>query len=433
MMRNSVSNIFTNLDWLLILLYLLLVSIGWMSIFAVDFSSEAAGLINLSTHYGKQLVWIGFSVVLVSLILSIEAAFYEKYASVFYIISLFFLLGLFVFGKTINGQTAWYSFGGFSLQPSEFVKITTALAVAKIMSDNQFDIKKFSDFKNVLIVLFIPFTLIILQPDFGSAIVYFAFVFVLLRQGMSLQLFGSLFAITIVFISTIKFGTYFTLAVVLILLVLFFYYAYKRQKMFFRRNLPFVIGSIVGALLLTFGSSLFYNKALQPHHKDRIALWLRMEKDQKKIKALKRTYGFNNDQAVKTIASGGLIGKGFLEGDRTNGKFVPEQHTDYIFSAIGEEFGFLGSALVIILFLSLILRILYKAEIQKSRFSRIYAYGLASILFVHFTINIGMVLDLLPTVGIPLPFFSYGGSSLWSFTILLFIFIKLDAIQSDVF
>ncbi len=172
---------------------------------------------------------------------------------------------------------------------------------------------------------------------------------------------------------------------------------------------------------------------LKPHHKDRLALWLRLEKDPSKIKILKRSFGFNNDQSIKTIASGGLTGKGFLEGDRTNGKFVPEQHTDYIFSTIGEEFGFLGSSFVIILFVLLILRILQKAEMQKSKFSRIYGYGVASIFFVHFAINIGMVLDLLPTVGIPLPFFSYGGSSLWGFTILLFIFIKLDANKANEF
>jgi len=425
--HSSKSNPLLNLDWLLILLYLILVIVGWLSIYATTFSFEGSDLINLTTYHGKQLMWIGFSFLIIIIILSIEASFYERFSSIFYVISLLFLLGLFIFGKTINGQTAWYSFGGFSLQPSEFVKATTALAVAKIMGDNLFNIKKLSDYKYVLLVLFIPFFLILLQPDFGSAIIYFAFVFVLLREGLSIRLFAGLFIVLLLFISTIKFGLLSTLIFSLMLMGLFFYYAYKRESMFFRKYWHLVIASVLVVILLLFSGNYLYKNGLKPHHKDRLALWLRMEKDPAKIRSLKRSFGFNNDQSIKTIASGGFSGKGFLEGDRTNGRFVPEQHTDYIFSTIGEEFGFIGSSFVIILFILLILRILQKAELQKSKFSRIYGYGVASIFFVHFAINIGMVLDLLPTVGIPLPFFSYGGSSLWGFTILLFIFIKLDA------
>ncbi len=430
MLRNK-SNILLELDWGIILLYFILVALGWFSIYATTFS-EGTELFDFSTHYGKQLLFIILSIVLIVLILSIEASFYERFSSVFYIISLLFLIGLFVFGKTINGQTAWFSFGSFSLQPAEFVKATTSLAVAKIMSDNLFDIKKINDFKNVLIILFLPFTLILFQPDFGSAIVYFAFIFVLLREGLSIQFFSGLFVMTLIFISTIKYGVNNTLLITFILLAILFYYAYKRQNLFFRRNWPAVIGIIISVLVITIGSRYLHKNVLKTHQKDRLALWLRLEKNPKKLKRLKRTYGFNNDQSIKTIASGGLLGKGFLEGDRTNGKFVPEQHTDYIFSSIGEEFGFVGSSLVIILFILLIVLIIHRAEKQKSKFSRIYGYSVASILFFHFAINIGMVMDLLPTVGIPLPFFSYGGSSLWGFTILLFIFIKLDANQTNV-
>lgn len=433
MNTSSKSNIFLKLDWLLILLYIALVTIGWFTIYATTFTSEQINLINLTTHHGKQLVWIGFSLLIIIFILSLEASFYEKYSSILYIFSLLLLLGLFVFGRTINGQTAWYSFGGFSLQPSEFVKATTALAVAKIMGDNLFDIRKTRDLRSVLLVLAIPFVLILTQPDFGSAIIYFAFIFVLLRMGLSIRLFLSLFLMTLLFISTIKFGIIYTLFVSLLLLGLFFYYAYKRQSLFFRKYWHYIIGTVLMVLILVFTGDLLYKKVLKPHHKDRLALWLRMEKDPNKIKSLKKSFGFNNDQSIKTIASGGLVGKGFLEGDRTNGKFVPEQHTDYIFSTIGEEFGFLGSSFVVILFMLLILRIIQRAELQKSKFSRVYGYGVASIFFVHFVINIGMVLDLLPTVGIPLPFFSYGGSSLWGFTILLFIFIKLDANKTNEF
>lgn len=429
--QSSKSNILLDLDWVLVLLYIILVMAGYFTIYATTFSFDEFDLINLSTYFGKQLVWIGLSVLIIVLTLSIEASFYERFASIFYVASLLLLLGLFLFGKTINGQTAWYSFGSFSLQPSEFVKATTALAVAKIMGDNLFSIKKTKDFRNVILVILIPFVLILLQPDFGSAIIYFAFIFVLLREGFSIRLFGSLFLLMLLFISTIRFGLLSTLIVSLLLLGLFFYYAYKRENMFFRKYWHLVIGAVLVVIIAVFSGNFLYQKALKPHHKDRLALWLRMEQDPAKIRSLKRSFGFNNDQSIKTIASGGFVGKGFLEGDRTNGKFVPEQHTDYIFSTIGEEFGFVGSSFIVILFMLLILRILQKAEQQKSKFSRVYGYGVASIFFVHFAINIGMVLDLLPTVGIPLPFFSYGGSSLWGFTILLFIFIKLDANKAN--
>jgi len=431
--QSSKTNILLEIDWLLVLLYFLLVIAGWFTIYATTHPIEQTevGLINLTTYYGKQLVWIGLSLLIIVLVLSIEASFYERFSSIFYIVTILMLLGLFIFGKTINGQTAWYSYGGFSLQPSEFVKATTALAVAKLMSDNLFSFKKTKDFWSVLLILFIPFVLILLQPDFGSAIIYFTFIFVLLREGLSIRFFFSLFLIVVLFISTIKFGIISTLIVTLLVLGVFFYYAYKRESMFFRKYWHLVIGSVLLVIIIVFSGNFLYKNALKPHHQDRLALWLRMEKDPAKIRSLKRTFGFNNDQSIKTIASGGFTGKGFLDGDRTNGRFVPEQHTDYIFSTIGEEFGFLGSSLIVILFTLLILRILYKAEHQKSKFSRIYGYGVASILFMHFAVNIGMVLDLLPTVGIPLPFFSYGGSSLWGFTILLFIFIKLDANKAN--
>lgn len=427
----SKSNILLELDWLLIFLYLVLITAGWFAIYATTHSTESISLINLSTYYGKQLIWIGFSFLLILIIFSINASFYERFSSILYILSLLLLFGLFLFGKTINGQTAWYAFGGFSLQPAEFVKTTTALAVAKIMGDNLFSAKKFKDLKNVLIVLGIPFLLILLQPDFGSAIIYITFIFVLLREGLNIRLFASLFALLILFISSIKIGAFNTILISFILLGIFYYFTFKRESMFFRKYWPFVIGSFLIVVGIVFSGNLIHNKVLKPHHKDRLALWLRMEKNPKKIKELKRSFGFNNDQSIKTIASGGFVGKGFLDGDRTNGKFVPEQHTDYIYSTIGEEFGFIGSTLVIVIFMLLILRILYKAEHQKSKFTRVYGYGVAAIIFIHFVINIGMVLDLLPTVGIPLPFFSYGGSSLWGFTILLFIFIKLDANKAN--
>ena len=426
-MRSNNSNILFQLDWVIILLYLMLVVAGWFSIYATTATVDFLGLLNVETRYGKQSVWILLSLVIIVFILALEADFYERYASVFYVFSIVFLLGLFLFGNTVKGQTNWYSFGGFSIQPAEFVKVTTALAVAKIMSDHIFDIRKIMDFKNVLLVLFLPFVIILLLPDVGSAIVYTSFIFVLLKEKMPSAYFYFSLVFVMIFIATVKFGAISIFILLLLSLALFSYFSYKRNALFFRKNMIALIVFVFGIIISVFGSSLAHKHGLKKHHKDRLALWLRLEKDPVKLKYLKRDYGYNNDQSVKAIASGGLLGKGFLQGDRTNGNFVPEQHTDYVFSAVGEEFGFFGSSLVVVLFIFLILRILYRAEQQRSSFSKIYGYGVASILFFHFAINIGMVTDLLPTVGIPLPFFSYGGSSLWGFTILIFIFIRLDA------
>lgn len=420
-------------DWVLVIIYMALVIIGWFTIFAVTGPDTFSDIFNFNESYGKQLLWIGMSIILIVFVLSIENQFYERYSGIFYLISIVMLLGLFVFGKNINGQTNWYSIGGFTLQPSEFVKITTALAVSSMIGDNLFDLKKFKDLKYILLILFIPIGIIVIQKDVGSALVFFSFIFVLLRKGLSIQFFYTLIGISVLFIVTVRFGISITLIVVYAIFALLIYYAVKRQPLFFRRNLPIVIGGFLSITILVFGSDFAFRKVLEPHHQDRIELWLRMENSPEKIRELKKTYGYNNDQSIQTIASGGFTGKGFLDGDRTNGKFVPEQHTDYIFSAIGEEFGFLGSSIVILLFLGLILRVLYKAEIQKSKFNRYYGYSVAAILFTHFAINIGMVLDILPTVGIPLPFISYGGSSLWAFTILLFIFVRLDASRLDDF
>ena len=431
MIPQSSKNLFV--DWVLVFIYMALVIIGWFTIFAVTGPDTFSDIFNFKESYGKQLLWIGMSMVLIVFVLSIENQFYERYSGIFYIISIAMLLGLFVFGKNINGQTNWYSIGGFTLQPSEFVKITTALAVSSMIGDNLFDLKKFKDLKYILLILFIPIAIIVIQKDVGSALVFFSFIFVLLRKGLSIQFFYSLIGISVLFIITVRLGVGITLIAVYSIFALLIYYAVKRQPLFFRRNFPIVIGGFLSVTILVFGSDFAFRKVLEPHHQDRIELWLRMENSPEKIRELKKTYGYNNDQSIQTIASGGFTGKGFLDGDRTNGKFVPEQHTDYIFSAIGEEFGFLGSSLVIILFLGLILRLLYKAEIQKSKFNRYYGYSVAAILFTHFAINIGMVLDILPTVGIPLPFISYGGSSLWAFTILLFIFVRLDASRLDDF
>ena len=420
-------------DWILIGLYLALIFSGWIAIYVVTGNDTFSELFNFNTSYGKQLLWIGLSFVLILLTFAFDNRFFEQYSGVIYILAILLLLGLFVFGKNINGQTNWYSFGGFSLQPSEFVKIATALALAGIVGDNLFKVNDLKDLSKALIIILLPIFIIIIQKDVGSAIVFLSFIFVLIRKGLNIRLFIILAILALLFILTIKIGVKWALISTGVLLSSIILFAQKRQPLFITRNLPVLIIIVLGTVLTVFGSKLAFDHVLEPHHQDRLKLWLKTEHDPDKIYQLKRTYGYNNDQSIMTIASGGFAGKGFLQGDRTNGKFVPAQSTDYIFSAIGEEFGFLGSTLVIFLFSALIIRIIYKAEKQKNNFNKYYGYGVAAVFFIHFFINIGMVLDLLPTVGIPLPFFSYGGSSLWGFTLLLFIFIKLDAGRIDDF
>ena len=410
------------IDWITIILFLLLVGFGWVNIFSASLSGEVTSYLDMSQPYGKQLVFIGLTFVLIILILSIEAKFYERFASIIYFASLLSLLGLFLFGKNVNGATSWYAFGGMTLQPSEFAKAATALAVAKYISDLQTNIKDLQDQIKAVLIIIIPAILIVLQNDAGSTIVYAAFFFVFYREGIpQVYLFIGL-AILIVAVLTLKFSVLVT-AIAVTLIVFIHHFTFKKRK---KSLLQPIILTLV-CVIFSFGVQFFYKSILQPHQQDRISLWLRLEKDPEKLEQMKQTILYNLNESEKAISAGGLTGKGFLEGTRTIGKFVPEQHTDYIFSTVGEEWGFLGSSTVVILFVLLLIRILHLAELQKSQFSRVYGYGVASILFIHFLINVGMVMGLIPTIGIPLPFFSYGGSSLWGFTILLFIFIKLDS------
>ena len=410
------------LDWVSIILFLLLVGFGYLNILSASLTGEVTSYFDISQPYGKQLVFILFTFVLIIVVLSLEAKFYERFASIIYLISIISLLGLFLFGKNVNGATSWYAIGGMTIQPSEFAKFATALAVAKYISDLQTNINTLKDQIKAVIIIFVPAFLILLQNDTGSMIVYAAFFFVFYREGIP-QIYLIIGLILMVLgISSLKFLVLPT-AIGATILTFLFYFLFKRKK---RSILQPIFISLI-SIAFVFGVQFFYNNILQKHQQDRISLWLRLEKDPVKLEQMKRDISYNLHESEKAISSGGFTGKGFLEGTRTIGKFVPEQHTDYIFSTVGEEWGFLGSTIVVILFVLLILRIIHLAELQKSQFSRVYGYGVASILFIHFMINIGMVMGLIPTIGIPLPFFSYGGSSLWGFTLLLFIFIKLDS------
>jgi rod shape determining protein RodA len=405
----------SSIDWMTILLYIALVIMGWMTIYSASLPLEETSLFDLSQIYGRQMLFIGLTIPIIFIILFTDAKLFERFSFVFYGVGIFLLLGLFAFGKTIKGQTNWYQFGGFGFQPSEFVKTATALLLAKFLSYSQINLKFTKHQLMGLAIIGLPIFLILLQPDAGSAMIFISLIFVLNREGLpSWYFISGIVAIGLFFFSLVIPPTYLIIIVFVLMIV---HYVFNRK---ITRN-PVVYGLIYLAIVaFSFSVSFVYNNVLEAHQKDRINVLIGDDVDMKKE-------GYNLDQSMIAIGSGGFFGKGYLEGTQTKGGFVPEQHTDYIFTTVGEEWGFIGSTLVIALFVTLFLRIIYLAENQKTKFSRVYGYCVATYLFMHFFVNIAMLIKLFPTIGVPLPFFSYGGSSLWAFTILLFIFIKLDA------
>ena len=403
----------------MIVLYLILVFVGWLNIYSASKTETHFELLDFSSKYGKQLLWIGVSLITAIIILFMDTRFFKQFSSVFYIGAILSLMGLFLFGKTVNGATSWYAIGSFTIQPTEFAKIAVSLGIAKLVGNKQFDLKLIKNQVNALFLLLIPSILIILQPDPGSALIYLSFFFVFYREGLPKYYIILSFVFLITALVTIKVGYIAIEVIVFLLFIAFLNYMYKYKNQFFRKNILIYVGLFLGFLFFVFMVEFTFYK-LPQRHIDRVEIALGMKED---IKGK----GYNLEQSKIAIGSGGLFGKGFLKGAQTKGNFVPEQHTDFIFSTVGEEWGFVGSSFVIIIFMLLILQIIKIAEQQKSKFSRVYGYSIASIFFFHFTINIGMVIDILPTIGIPLPFFSYGGSSILAFTILLFIFIDLDA------
>lgn len=420
---------FFGVDRLTVLIYIVLVVMGWLNIYAAVYDEDHKSIFDISQKYGKQLVWIAGATVIAFSILLIDANFYTAFSYFFYG---FFLLAniLVIFlGREIKGSRSWFRFGDFGIQPAEFMKFATNLALAKFLSNqnivvnDRFRLKLkdlLKNYRNTIIALLfivVPLILIkVLQDETGLAIVFVAFIIVLYREGLSVNflIFGLLATILFVvsLIVTNVSGLLITMAVISASAFLFI----RRVK----RNLIIVSLVFVSAAGVVLGTNYVYNK-LAPHQKVRIDVLLgRGTVDLKKE-------GYNVNQAKIAIGSGGFWGKGYLQGTQTKYDFVPEQDTDFIFCTVGEEWGFFGSTIVIFLQLLLILRIVFLSERQRSDFSRIYGYGVAAVLFFHLAVNIGMTIGLMPVIGIPLPFFSYGGSSLWSFTILLFIFIKLDS------
>lgn len=412
MKNQSVTN---NLDWVSVVIYITLVVMGWLNIYSSSLSlSNDNYILDLSQFYGKQLLSIVLTIPLIFMVLSVDGKFYEKYSTIIFGVALLSLAGLFVFGKTIKGQANWYSFGSFGLQPSEFAKAATALAIAKYLSDTQVNLKDVNKQIQALGIIFLPILLIV-PHDPGSALIYTIFIIVLYREGLPPWYLWTGFIAIVVFVFSLVLEPW---AVILIsfLVICFIYY----KSRIIDRN---VVASAVILVLISgfvFSVDYVFDNVFKQHHRDRFNILLGKEVDMKGI-------GYNTNQSEIAIGSGGWFGKGFLEGTQTKGGFVPEQHTDYIFTTVGEEWGFLGCLIVIALFIGLIFRVIYLSERQKTKFSRVYGYCVAAILFMHFFVNIAMVTGIFPTIGVPLPFFSYGGSGLWGFTILLFIFLKMDA------
>ncbi|MGB0304436.1 MAG: rod shape-determining protein RodA [Flavobacteriaceae bacterium] len=406
----------SKIDWWMVGLYTALVCFGWVNIYSASLT-ETQSLLDLNEIYGKQLLWILLSVVLIVFILAVESKFYERFSSLIYLFALVALLGLYAFGQTINGATSWYSFGGFSLQPSEFAKTATALALGKFVGDIQTNIKQWQDQWKSILIIGLPALLIIPQPDPGSALVYAAFILPLYREGLNYLFLSFAVALGLLFVGTLLLEVN-GMLIVLLGLVMGYLWWQKRNRHRIKWGRLFVTWAM--AIGFVYSVNYVFHSVFEQRHRDRINLVLGKAVDSNSI-------GYNTHQSEIAIGSGRWWGKGWLQGTQTKGNFVPEQHTDYIFSTVGEEWGFMGSTFLIMLFVALILRVLYRAEKQKSIFGRVYGYSVASIIFLHFFVNIGMVIGLLPTVGIPLPLISYGGSGLWGFTILLFIFIKLDS------
>jgi len=407
--------IFKFVDRPLVLLYLALVLMGWISIYAAVYNTEHSSIFDLSQSYGKQLLWIITAFAIGLMIMLTDAKFFNAFAYPIYIGTILLLVVVLFAGKEIAGSKSWFQIGEFRIQPAEFAKFATTLALAHFLSALDFDSRKRKSQIIPLVILAIPALLILLQNDTGSAIVYSSLALVLYRQGMpgSILLIGV--AVAILAIMALMFNQYIVIAVVGALLIGFIFFIRRTWQ-----NILKVIGIFIVASLFVLSVDYAFENVLEPHQKTRINVLLGKQIDLKGA-------GYNVNQSKIAIGSGGFWGKGFLKGTQTKFNFVPEQSTDFIFCTVGEEWGFVGSTVVMLMFLALIVRIIMMAERQRSDFSRIYGYGVASILFFHFFVNIGMTIGLMPVIGIPLPFFSYGGSSLWAFTILLFIFIKMDS------
>ncbi len=407
-------NISSSTDWVLIGLYTVLVILGWLNIYSAVYSEQHSYLLDMTRNHGRQLVWIASSLLIILLVMLTDPKFFNAFAYVIYAITILALIAVLLFGKEVSGSKSWLGFGNVGLQPSEFAKIGTALALSRFLGGLNVRMDSLQTRLTVALIIGLPAALTLLQHDTGSALVFLSFFLVLYREGLSgnILLFG--FIAIFLFIVTLLVDKIIIL-IGLALLGLGTYMMMKRNK----RILWVLLWMFVGSAGFVFTVDYAFHEILKEHQRSRIEVLLGQKTDLKGA-------GYNVHQSKIAIGSGGWVGKGFLQGTQTKYNFVPEQSTDFIFCTVGEEWGFLGSSLLLILFLWLFTRLLGQAERQRSVFSRVYGYSVASILFFHFAINIGMTIGLIPVIGIPLPYISYGGSSLWAFTLMLFVFIRLD-------
>ena len=466
-------NILLRIDKITVLLFLVMVALGWLNIYAAVFNEEHGGILDLSQRYGKQFIWILAAILIAVFIVIIDSRFYFFFGYIIYGGAILLLFLVLILGKEINGARSWFEFGSVTFQPSEFAKASTALAIARFINSRGQDLTKI---KNLLLasgIILFPALLTALQPDMGSVVIYLAFYIVLFREGMSPYIFISGLLMVLLFFITLLFNNLYITLIMIVTAFLLVWFATRKWKLclaglsiiIFISALLYLVDHyllkrlgaervILVSLLLSgvvfawyiyrqkafavlviylflLGSMIYvntvdytFNNILKPHQKERISILLGLKSDPYGT-------GYNVNQSIISIGSGGFSGKGFLQGTQTKFKFVPKQSSDFIFCTVGEEWGFIGSFAVIGLFMGLLLRLLFLAERQRSFFSRIYGYGVVSIFLMHFFINIGMSIGIVPVIGIPLPFFSYGGSSLWGFTILLFIFLRLDASRTE--
>jgi rod shape determining protein RodA len=450
-----------------------MVILGWLNIYAAVYNEEHTAILDLTQRYGKQFVWILAAIVLAIFVVIIDNRFYFFFGYFVYGGVILLLLLVLVFGKEINGAKSWFAFGSLNFQPSEFAKVGTALALARYLNSRGQELTRLKIMLPASAIFILPALLIAIQPDMGSAVIYFGFFIVLFREGLSPYIFITGLLMVLLFFITLLFNNlYITLALITVAFLLTWFATrnwkvcfgglailvfitgslYLLDHYLFKRlgtEIVIMIGLILSGIsyalyiyrqksmvvlvmyLFLLGSILFvntvdytYNNILKPHQKDRVSILLGLKSDP-------HGTGYNVNQSMISIGSGGFKGKGFLQGTQTKFKFVPKQSSDFIFCTVGEEWGFIGSVVVIGLYLWLLFRLVFLAERQRSFFSRIYGYGVISVLLLHFFINIGMSIGIVPVIGIPLPFFSYGGSSLWGFTILLFIFLRLDASRTE--
>ena len=415
--------IFYRIDWILVVLYLVLVFFGWFNIYSAVFDDQQPSILDLSQRYGKQMIWISAALILAVIILAIDPKIFSQFAYLIYGFCIVFLLVVIFIGKDISGSRSWISLGSVAIQPAEFAKTATALAVAKYLSGREVDDRNRKTWLKATLIILVPACLILLQHDTGSALVFLAFLMVFYRFGMNGYVMVALVALPVIGVISLVMNKLILIGILFVVFLVFF--LVTRHTV--RRNLRYLLIILVVFLIsagTVYSVNYAVNSILKPHQRQRILVLVGKTTDPKGA-------GYNVNQSLIAVGSGEVFGKGFLQGTQTKFNFVPEQSTDFIFCTVGEEWGFAGSVVVIALYLGLFLRILKIAERQRAKFSRVYGYCLSSLLFTHFAINIGMTLGLLPVIGIPLPFLSYGGSSLWAFTLLLFIFIRQDAYRYE--